>query len=523
MNIYISHKWVKTLCLGICLVGLILFFAYSIKIQYINGAEISNITVRSEDGAIDIKWNSTNPAIYDKMRVVISDGENIVYEKEVLPISQHLSYEDGEHGKLYTVSVTPPQNKDGTWGETYEKQALFLNYGELPNLPIIVINTANGKDPSYEVAEVPEGFSGATITNNEYVFGEMSMHESGMRGKSISTGVKIRVRGNTSSIFEAKKSYKIHLDMPYPLLEDDDISCEEWILLNNGISLNTYVGDYVGEICGMEWQPHMRFVNVILNGDWKGCYCLTTAVGIDSAESNVSSSGYIFEYDSYWWNSDGLYFRTENQSGRFGYTFKYPDVTSPDDEVVLRLKKYMQKFENCILNGDEQYREYIDETSYARWILAQDILGNKDGDGSNMYYYKYDYYQSNPTSTKVKMGPLWDFDHVFLRDDNWSYSRAAGPYFPQLFEQNTFYNEYMNNWVSVAPYLNNQIDEMLNQLGMESGSAIDESWALDAARWMRGIDSFRTQKERVSRWFKNRVVWMNNALGIDAMDVSTAL
>lgn len=521
MNMYNSHKWTRIACVGICFVGLVLIFACNAKVQRITNTEITDVSVKSEDGAIDIRWNSPSPTVCDMVSVVISDGENVVYERTMQPMWRHLSYRSGEHGRRYTITITA-EYKDGTLGEANEKQALFLDYSRLPDLPVIVISTVDGENPTYEEAEKPEEYLwGRTITNNKSVIGEMVMYGNGIgRERTLSTGMKIRIRGNTSVVVLPNKSFRISLDDSYPLLGNTDISCKEWVLLNNGMKLNTYVGDYVGELCGMEWQPHMMFVNVILNGDWQGCYNLTPAVGIDAAGSNVSNSGYIFENDAYWWNSDGLYFKTEHQMRQMGYTFKYPDITGPEDEIVLRLKNYMQEFENCILNGGEKYREYIDEGSFAKWILAQDILGNIDGGGSNMYFYKYDYDENNPTSSKVKMGPLWDFDATLAQDGAWSNPRGNNiSYFPYLFEQDTFYSEYLSVWLSVMPRLSDSIDEMLDQLEAESGDALDKSWELTSARWDRPVSPFATQKETISRWFKDRVEWMNHELNINPTDI----
>lgn len=522
LNMYNSHSLTRIVCIGICFVGLALIFVCNDKVQRVTNTEITDVAVQSEDGAIDIRWNPPSLAVCDTVSVVISDGENVVYEKEMWPVRRHLSYSDGEHGRLYTISVTA-RYKDGTLGGTNEKRALFLDYSKLPDLPLIVMSTVNGENPTYEEAEKPEeDLWGQTIINNESVIGKMVMYGNGIgRERTLSTGMKIRVRGNSSAVFTPNKSFRISLDDSYPLLGNTDISCKEWVLLNTGMKLKTYVGDYVGELCGMEWQPRMMFVNVILNGDWQGCYNLTPAVNIDAAGDKVSGSGYIFENDAYWWNSDGLYFKTEHQIKQMGYTFKYPDITSPEDETVLRLKNYMQEFENCILNGDEKYREYIDEESFAKWILVQDILGNTDGGGSNMYFYKYDYDENNPTSSKVKMGPLWDFDATLAQDGAWSNPRGNYiSYFPYLFEQGTFYSEYLSGWLSVMPRLSDSIDEMLNQLEAESGDALDESWELNCARWNRAVVPFATQKEAISRWFKDRVEWMNHELNINPADIA---
>jgi hypothetical protein len=55
-----------------------------------------------------------------------------------------------------------------------------------------------------------------------------------------------------------------------------------------------------------------------------------------------------------------------------------------------------------------QYAERIDVESFARWLLAHDILGTWDSYGSNLFIARYDTLDS-----KVRMPVLWDFDTIF--------------------------------------------------------------------------------------------------------------
>lgn len=498
----------------------VLGFHYS-KVQ----GKLTNVFLSSEDDVIVIRWDSPDWITCDYIAIQIRDDNGIVYEKNIWPVIEKISYKNGEHGKTYTVSVSA-HYRDGSFGENIVNEALFLDYDQLPDIPLMMINTYSGEDPAYEEAEKPDdSLWGASIVNNEYLSGEMVMSGGGVQ--SISTGVDIRVRGNTSSLYNDKKSYKIKLDNAIDLLgRGGGYSGKEWVLLNNGCSLKTYIGNYVAALCGMEWQPQMMFVNVILNGDWKGCYCLTEAVNRESSCGLVSETGYIFENDAYWWKSEDLCFKTDNQAYQVGYTFVYPEISSKDETAVLALQDYMQEFENRILDGDISYQDYIDESSYIRWILVRDIVGNTDGGGSNMFFYKYDFDENNPTSSKVKMGPLWDFDGAFVVADDWSACRIKEvSYFPQLFGQDSFAEQYIEVWKEVSPCLYDNVKSLLDDLEESYGEDIEASWQLESSRWGSGISSFYEQKEQALDWFFKRVIWMNDALqipsaGMTAMDGS---
>lgn len=509
------------MCLLICLMGALSIGAYYSEVKEGMRAEASKLSLSLEDNAIIIKWDFPDWHLCDYVTVQIKDEDTIVFEKRIESTIESISYENGEHGKAYTVSASA-HYRDGSSGENIEKKTLFLDYDQLPDIPLMIINTYSGDDPTYDEAEKADNrFMGATIVNNDYLPGEMVMSGGGIR--NVSMRIEVRVRGNTSSFLSDKKSYKIHLDNACDLLDrNNGYFCDEWVLLNSGRDLNTYIGNYVGTLCGMEWQPQMIFVNVILNGDWKGCYCLTEAVCLESSHGLVSESGYIFENDAYWWNSGDLYFRTDKQAYELAYTFKYPEIRSKNETFVLTLKNYMQEFEDRILNGDSSYQDYIDEKSYSSWILARDILGNSDGGGSNMYFYKYDFDESDPTSSKVKMGPLWDFDGAFRMVNSWSDCRSGHvSYFPQLFSQDTFIDKYTETWEEISPYLYDNVENFLEYLEESDGEDIDESWRLDGNRWNVEIDSFYVQKEKALDWFFKRTIWMNNAMGIPSEELTT--
>lgn len=175
------------------------------------------------------------------------------------------------------------------------------------NVPCLVVSTIDEKEPTAEWAYAPEGYSGRTLTGNEYVRGRMAFfvndsvwYDSGeyLAGAS---GVRIKLRGNTSALWN-KKSYKIKLSKKNDLFFRDDkkYKSKDWILLNcPKIDLNTIVGFKISELLGMEWTPKSQFVNLIVNGDYKGLYVLVEAIDKDAGRINISNNGFILEDDPY--------------------------------------------------------------------------------------------------------------------------------------------------------------------------------------------------------------------------------
>ena len=482
------------------------------------GDSNKNFSVRALDEKIVIRWPSFSKEVFSCVNVEITDGENIVQTANYPLHVTETFFTAGEHGKRYWIHVNAirADGSEGQPGESFTKRTIFLDYDRFPDLPLMVINTDSGEDPPYTYLEPQDGQVGAAVTSNDYLRADMLL-KGDEDVPSGSYGLRIRVRGNSSAIYNYKVGYKIHLDEAAALLGDGDIKTDEWVLLNNGNRIVTWVSDDVGDLCGMEWQPHMQYVNVLLNGDWKGCFALTPAVDIKNAGEYVDNSGYIFEADAYWWNYDGAWFRTENQDPMMGFTFKYPRMTDEEDPRLLQLKEYMQEFENYLIEGDERYRDYIDELSFARWILARDVLGTADGAGSNLYYYKESFDPEDPTGEKVKMGPLWDHDRVFETLGTWSHCRNEDvSYFYLLFGQPSFAELYKEEWKRVSASLMPEIRSLLAKLKDTKGEALDLSWQIEENRWEEEIPSLEEQCAQVESWFANRIIWMNNELGIAA-------
>jgi hypothetical protein len=139
-----GHSRIRAVCLIICLISV---GAVWIDGMNSDGATITDVTVSSDDSDIYIKWNQSKLSPGDKAVITIYNAGNIVEEKEVNAFWKGYHFETGEHGTLYTINVAY-ENRLGEMDNIYETDALFLDYAELPDLPIIEINTCDGEDPT---------------------------------------------------------------------------------------------------------------------------------------------------------------------------------------------------------------------------------------------------------------------------------------------------------------------------------------------------------------------------------------
>lgn len=507
-------KWLRYFILLFCIFILLLIGFWAAKkgaaTTYESG--VSNLRVFAEDSRIHISWATPIGLHLNSIELTIRSNSGEI-TKHLNPSCSSYEFTEGTHGQLYYFMVQV-RFDDGHLSAGQEDCTLFWRAEELPDLPLLSITTTFDEDPSFMEAERPEGCWGHTITNNDYHSGTLDISHT---ASSIHTTAQIKVRGNTSA-FAEKTPYKIKLDQAVDLLSRNDskYNSRYWVLIDDASFLRTIVGTEIARQCGIEWQPSYAFVNVVLNGDWKGCYLLMEAVEKGEGRCNINDSGYILENDVYWWNADDIYFRTAHQIYEVAYTFQYPCPDQVTDSSKDAIKDYITEFETALYDDDEHYSDYIDLHSWAAWLLVHDIMGTSDAGGANIFLYKYDLNQNAPNQTKLKMGPLWDFGSSYEMEDTWA-NVHEGPisdvfYYPQLLKQESFVHEYKKLWYSISDNLAANTMYTLEQYYSEYGTALQESRDLEATRTGTETENVKDELTQVSTWLSSRIPWLNDSI-----------
>ena len=374
----------------------------------------------------------------------------------------------------------------------------------------VEITTVDGEIPTCDYISAPEGSMGHTCTNQNKVPCKIDIYDhdnilysSGEYVKGVS-GATIKINGNTSS-YADNKPYKIKLQKKADLLQrnDDRFEDKNWRLIKDAVTLKTMIGLKVNELLSLPWTPAYKPCNVFLNGEYIGCYLL-----IESVERNSNcrldvnkSTGYIVERDSYLWN-ENKYFATNYFSSAKGYrwTWKYPD----EDDVTLEQEEYIQDYintvEESIKNGT--YEQYIDVLSFARWILAHDILATWDSGGSNLYVMKYD----NSENSLLQMANLWDFDTCFSMNKN-EFSRYHNAtydfYYHYLFYSSNkiFSDTYKQLWNEQKTTILNELISFINNYALSNeATALQLSREYHAEKWNTDINNIYQEAEYYQEW-----------------------
>lgn len=493
--------FVFTLILGLC----VFILCYSVKyLQYDTSVtDICNARLESLDDKIIVTW--TNPKISYKDNIIVNVSSELGNEIFTLDAYENsFVYSNGIHGKLYEFGIRIKYSEND-FSKGDKTNGVFLDYDNLPKMPILTIRTKNNELPTSTPIDAPYPFWGASVTNNDYVQAQMSLKYPS--GVTFDVDMNFKIRGNTSAYLARKKPYKLKLNQSIDLLNRGNFqySSKEWTLLSVGTNLNTLLGNYISNYCRNEWQPAIEFVNVIINGDWQGCYLLVESIEKNELKLNVTNYGFIIENDPYWWNDDNLFFRTDYQDLALYYTFKYPSDNLSQD-YLDRINGYMNSIEKKLYEYDSNYFESFDVESFASWMLAHDILGTADFAGSNMYLYKNDF----SDQSKLKAGPLWDFDSIMTTSDNYaSIHKHDAYYYKELFNMNSFNDEYIRQWLAINDSLYNDVTMYINEFLTLYGNELQKSWDLDASRWKKTIPSVDNQVDSIISWFDQRVEWLN--------------
>lgn len=385
------------------------------------------------------------------------------------------------------------------------------------NLPLIEIWTIEGSDPTATIVPAPEGMWGITLRDNEYVQGRMRMSINGeVIYDSGDGGMKIRLRGNSSGA-EAKKPYKVKLTEKEDLLFRDDSKYKDkdWVLqrLYDELPLKIFTGLKVGKLVGLEWEPQWEYVNVVLNGEYKGDYLLLESVEREKGRIDIDKSGYIIEDDAYWWNED-VYFKSDMLYPQVGYTFKYPDTEDLNDSIIGNIRDFIFEFED-VLEAHGDISQYIDIPSWAAWLLAQDILSQNDSGGTNRYIYKEDYDPNDPYRTKLLMGPLWDFDASLGATNMWAaiHNRAYSFYYNRLLQREDFWSCYTSQWEEIRETLYRDLVTYFHGVSESIGEEINKSRAMNLLLYPDDeVTLFQERVDNVSKWLSDRINWLDSQL-----------
>ena len=400
---------------------------------------------------------------------------------------------------------------------------------QLTNLPTVVIHTANNQEPYDKEHEIDCYIS--IISNNGTTL--------------VADTATIRERGNASRTFP-KKPYRIKFAHKQQVL-GSPAKAKKWTLINNYGDKTLMRNQLAFELSrrfGMPYTPFCQYVDVVLNGDYKGTYQLCDQIEVRKNRVDITemtpqdnsgealTGGYLFEVDAYAEDEP-------NKNGVFYSTYGTPfSIKSPDeDSITTQQKNYIRSQYNQ-METDNGWKQKLDLKTFLRHFLVGEVSGNTDTYWS-VYMYKH---RSNDT---IYVGPCWDFDLAF-DNDNRTYPvnnrtdyiyRSGGSsvgYMRSLVDKIVVYDagakqQLKDLWAQIRQSGFTE-ESMLDYIN-EQAQMLEQSQRLNFTRWKilsqcvhlnpsaRG--SYQAEVDVVRRYMRNRIAWMDNKLGFDVSTLGT--
>jgi CotH kinase protein/Secretion system C-terminal sorting domain len=417
------------------------------------------------------------------------------------------------------------------------------------NLPIIVINT-NGQeipdDPKI-TADMGIIFNGENIRNN------MSDPLNHYNGK-----IGIEIRGQSSQMFPMK-SYSIELrDVAGNSVDKSLFGMPkeaDWVLYapyTDKTLMRNFLAYTLSNELG-HWAAHCRFVEVVINGDYKGIYVFMERIKRGSGRVNIAklnstdisgdavTGGYIFSLDKEpngWFSSFNAPGSTNQNKRQFSYVYPKPEniVQAQKDYI----KSYVDSFEYVLAGRDYQdkisgVRKFADLNSFIDYFIVNEVSRNVDGYRLSTFLYK----DRNSRDRKIYAGPVWDYDLAYRNANycdgsstvGWAYQfnvvcpgDGAGliPFWwERLMTDTAFTSDLRCRWkdkrqntISII-HLNQVIDSVVT-LTSEARTRHFQRWPiLGQYIWPNPqpiATNYAGEISYLKEWLSNRLNWIDNNL-----------
>ncbi len=390
-----------------------------------------------------------------------------------------------------------------------------------------------GKSP-YEVFQLYITTNdGSDITSKDYYTDCHLMLNARGQFTSYSANAQIRGRGNSSFNWYPKKPYRIKLNQKHKVLGMG--KAKSWVLLANYRDITDMMNTFVFEMgrwMGLPYTNHTRYVELFLNGDYKGVYQLTEQIQQGTNRVAVSDDrGILIALDA----DDGPSLSPSAGDNFSSKVYKMPVcVKYPEDEwftanTVDSVKAVFAELEQAIKDKDfPRVDSMLDIPSFIKYLQIQEFIYNVELSAPRSIYMHKD------GDGKWVMGPLWDFDagydfdwsdmytgHNFFsnyretvmgsnplkRNGNYNY---VPQFFTDLFGCPQFVEAYKAQWETVKDSIvTRNWDECMRYVEQlrQNGTLQRED-----RQWTISGKNFETELEKMHQWLINRANFMTQLI-----------
>ena len=225
----------------------------------------------------------------------------------------------------------------------------------------------------------------------------------------VSSGdCEFKGRGNSSWEVYDKKGYQLRLGEARMILGMD--RAKTWVLLANAsdptLLRNKLVYDIIRQM-KLAFAPEGEFIDLWVNGDYRGVYLLTEKVQISPSRLDLTSGhGIIAEFDNAFYNNE-IYFQDY-----FGNYFALKDSADPEGLNDFLIFQEAVDTLDYLLDEKRDWQEIekrIDAESFARMFLVNEYFANCESAVTSFFWYQ------DGEDDVLHAGPAWDYD-TCMRD-----------------------------------------------------------------------------------------------------------
>lgn len=263
--------------------------------------------------------------------------------------------------------------------------------------------------------------------------------------------LQISGHGNSTWV-QPKKPYDLKFEEKVDLLGIG--KAKKWVLLANYLDdtqIRNDIAYYIGGMLGEEWEQNGEFVELFVNGDYRGLYYLVQKVEIGKNLIDISDSlGVLVELENLYSVREVCYVTYDDEC----LTVK--DLVD-EGNLAQAMQDFLESFNKLKIaaeEGDyEKIEDLIDVESFAKYYLVNEFTSNPDAYSTSWYFYK------DGSGDKIHSGVYWDYD-LALSNTRWGGSKFFASDDNRTREKYVFGYKYYSN----GEYLNAEIDTAISKL-----------------------------------------------------------
>ena len=293
------------------------------------------------------------------------------------------------------------------------------------------------------------------------------------------------------------------------------------------------------------YSSRTRFVELVLNGDYKGVYVIMEKVKRDGDRVDIATlretelsgddltGGYIFRIDKgphEGWSSKYNAYESDNP---IFFQYYYPKSEIITAQQKSYIQDYTHEFEEAIASPTyrnsrgKHYLDYIDLRSFVDNFILNELSKNVDAYRLSSYFHK----DKDSKGGKIIAGPYWDFNLAFGNGDycggddatGWEYYQCVGSspfWWDAMLKNPDFTNALRCRWVELrqttlsTSTINTKLDAFVSELG-ESRMRNFQRWPI-MGTYVWPNSWFYAQSANhdevigyMKQWIEERSIWMD--------------